>query len=69
MNIFHKEPLTAHHFLCATPPYGAADDAHAMLRAMKVEVGDFGRAKSLSYATKEPVVARSGQGILVGSSA
>ncbi len=50
MNIFHKEQLSAHHFLCATPPYAAADDAHAMLRAMKVEVGDFGRANSLNYA-------------------
>jgi hypothetical protein len=50
VNIFHKELLSAHHFLCATPPYAAADDAHAMLRAMKLEVGDFGQANSLNYA-------------------
>jgi hypothetical protein len=46
--VFHKNPLQAQHLLCAVPPgNGTMDDAHAMLRALKVEVGDFGRASPL----------------------
>ena len=46
VNIFHRNPLTAHHLLCATPPY-CENDPHAMLRAIKVELGDFGKARAL----------------------
>ena len=48
VNVFHKNPLQAQHLLCAVPPRNETmDDAHAMLRALKVEVGDFGCASPL----------------------
>ncbi len=43
VNIFHKNPLMACHFLFAAPPH----DCQATLRAMKVELGDFGCATAL----------------------
>jgi hypothetical protein len=49
VNIFHKEPLTAHHLLCSVPPYCADySDPHAMLRAIRMELGDFGLASPLN---------------------
>lgn len=50
VNIFHRNLLTAHHLLCSTPPYCPdATDPHAMLRSIKVELGDFGRAEPLNH--------------------
>jgi hypothetical protein len=49
-NVFHKSPLNAHLLLCSVPPGNkqkGLDDPHAMLRALQVEVGDFGRATFL----------------------
>ncbi len=48
MNIFHRNLLTAHHLLCSAPPYCTdAADPNAMLHAIRVELGDFGRAEPL----------------------
>jgi hypothetical protein len=46
-NVFHKSPLNAHLLLCSVPPGNkqkGLDDPHAMLRALQLEIGDFGRA-------------------------
>ncbi len=43
VNISPKNPLMARHFLFEAPPL----DRHATLRAMKVELGDFGCASAL----------------------
>ena len=43
--MFHKNPLHAQLLLCSVPPRNETlDDPHAMLRALQVEIGDFGRA-------------------------
>jgi hypothetical protein len=55
VNIFHRNPLTAHHLLCSTPPYCDSSDPHAMLRAIKVELGDFGRAEPLDVEAPDHV--------------
>jgi serine/threonine protein kinase len=46
-NIFHKNRITADHLMCHR-------DALQVMRDMKVEIGDFGRAERIGFSGEEP---------------